>query len=143
MHHLAAVKSGAEANCPPVLTTVFFVVAGLLHLGCGVTNKALAPASQGQPAQPKLLTVSKEQIVHLTILPVRTATWSIIVHTTGTVDWDADHTTQAITQVNGPISRILVDYGSRAAAGAPLLYVSSPDMANAISTYRKARNREE
>jgi cobalt-zinc-cadmium efflux system membrane fusion protein len=64
------------------------------------------------------------------------------VRTTGTVDWDADHTTQAITQVNGPISRILVDTGSPVAAGDPLLYVSSPDVANAISAYRKARNRE-
>ena len=58
------------------------------------------------------------------------------------MDWDADHTTQAITQVNGPISRILVDTGSRVAADDPLLYVSSPDVANAIAAYRKARNRE-
>ncbi len=93
--------------------------------------------------QPKLLTVSKEQKAHLTILPVRTTTWTITVHTTGTVDWDADHTTQAITQVSGPISRIVVDNGTRVKAGDPLLYVSSPDMANAISTFRKARNKEE
>jgi membrane fusion protein, heavy metal efflux system len=75
-------------------------------------------------------------------VPVRTTTWSIAIHITGTVDWDADHTTQAITQVNGPISRILVDTGARVKAGDPLLYVSSPDVANAISTYKKARNRE-
>ena len=74
--------------------------------------------------------------------PVRRTTWAVSVHTTGTVDWDADHTTQAITQVNGPISRILVDPGSPVAADDPLLYVSSPDVANAISAYRKARNRE-
>jgi cobalt-zinc-cadmium efflux system membrane fusion protein len=59
------------------------------------------------------------------------------------VDFDADHTTQAITQVNGPISRILVDTGAQVKAGDPLLYVSSPDVANAISTYRKARNQEQ
>jgi cobalt-zinc-cadmium efflux system membrane fusion protein len=64
------------------------------------------------------------------------------VHTTGTVDWDADHTTQAITQVNGPISRIMVDNGTPVKKGDPLLYVSSPDVAAAVSTYRKARNRE-
>jgi cobalt-zinc-cadmium efflux system membrane fusion protein len=62
--------------------------------------------------------------------------------TTGTVDWDANHTTQAITQVNGPISRILVDTGAKVKQGDPLLYVSSPDVANATSAYRKARNRE-
>jgi membrane fusion protein, heavy metal efflux system len=143
MRDLTAVKNGAEANCSPVPATVFLVVVGLLQLGCGVSNKADRTASsQDQPVQPKLLTVSKEQIAHLTILAVRTATWSITLHTTGTVDWDADHTTQAITQVNGPISRILADYGSSVKAGAPLLYVSSPDMANATSTYRKAVNRE-
>jgi len=64
------------------------------------------------------------------------------VTTTGTVDWDADHTTQAITQVNGPISRILVDTGAKVKEGDPLLYVSSPDVTNAITNYRKARNRE-
>jgi membrane fusion protein, heavy metal efflux system len=57
------------------------------------------------------------------------------------VDWDADHTTQAITQVNGPISRILVDTGAKVHDGEPLLWVSSPDVVNALSTYRKARNR--
>ena len=65
------------------------------------------------------------------------------VHTTGTVDWDADHTTQAITQVNGPISRFLVDTGTPVTANQPLLYVSSPDVATAISTYKKARNRQD
>ena len=59
------------------------------------------------------------------------------------MDWDADHTTQAITQVNGPISRILVDTGDRVKVDQPLLYVSSPDVASAISTYKKARNRVE
>jgi membrane fusion protein, heavy metal efflux system len=58
------------------------------------------------------------------------------------VDWDQDHTTQAITQVNGPITRILVDVGTPVQKDQPLLYVSSPDVANAIAVYRKARNRE-
>ena len=66
-----------------------------------------------------------------------------MVRTTGTVDWDADHTTQAITQVNGPISKLLVDLGSRVIANQPLLYVSSPDVATAISTYKKARNHQD
>jgi cobalt-zinc-cadmium efflux system membrane fusion protein len=59
------------------------------------------------------------------------------------VDWDADHTTQAITQVNGPITKLLVDLGTRVTVNQPLLYVSSPDVANAISTYKKARNRQD
>ena len=39
--------------------------------------------------------------------PSARATWSRRrFSTTGTVDWDNDHTTQAITQVSGPITRI-------------------------------------
>ena len=55
------------------------------------------------------------------------------MRTTGTVDWDNDHTTQAITQVSGPITRIVADTGTRVKAGDPLLYVASTDVTNAIS----------
>src|SRR5471030_2153485 len=72
---------------------------------------------------------------------VRQATWSTEIRTTGTVDWDNDHTTQAITQVSGPIARIVADTGTRVQAGDPLLYVASGDMTVAVSTYRKAKNR--
>ncbi|MEI9971992.1 MAG: efflux RND transporter periplasmic adaptor subunit [Ignavibacteriota bacterium] len=92
--------------------------------------------------QPVLFTVPPDQMAHVKVVAVESRTWQVAVNTTGTVDWDADHTTQAITQVNGPISRILVDTGARVNAGDPLLYVSSPDVVNAMSTYRKARNRE-
>jgi cobalt-zinc-cadmium efflux system membrane fusion protein len=74
---------------------------------------------------------------------VQSTTWRTDVETTGTVDWDADHTTQAITQVSGPITRIAVDYGSHVRAGDPLLYVASPDITNAIATYKKARDQQE
>jgi len=113
-------------------------------VACGARPTATGTASNESPGpQPGMFIVAKEQLPHLRIVPVRTTTWSITIRTTGTVDWDADHTTQAITQVNGPISRILVDTGALVKANDPLLYVSSPDVANAISTYKKARNRED
>ena len=102
----------------------------------------VAGEEAAQAGQASLFTVSADQRAHLKVVPVTRTRWSTTIHTTGTVDWDADHTTQAITQVNGPISRILVDLGSKVKEGDPLLYVASPDVANAISTYRKARNRE-
>ena len=89
-----------------------------------------------------MFAVSQDQLARLKTTQVRAANWQVAIHTTGTVDWDADHTTQAITQVNGPITRILVDQGTPVKKDEPLLYVSSPDVANAIATYRKARNRE-
>jgi len=85
--------------------------------------------------------VPADQLPHLKIASVRGATWSSEVRTTGTVDWDNDHTTQAITQVSGPIARIIADTGTRVKAGDPLLYVASGDMSSAVSIYRKAKNR--
>ena len=57
--------------------------------------------------------MTAEQLAHLQIATVSQAQWTTSVSTTGTVDWDSDHTTQAITQVSGPITRLLVDEGAR------------------------------
>jgi cobalt-zinc-cadmium efflux system membrane fusion protein len=99
------------------------------------------PAGGGGSTPAGYFTVPADQLPHLKIGSVRQATWSAEVRTTGTVDWDNDHTTQAITQVSGPISRIVADTGTRVKAGDPLLYVASGDMTTAVSTYRKAKNR--
>jgi cobalt-zinc-cadmium efflux system membrane fusion protein len=109
---------------------------------CGGSPEAQVAAQAGAAA-PKAgyFVVPPEKLAHIQVVPVATTSWSTTVHTTGTVDWDNDHTTQAITQVSGPITRIAVDTGAEVKAGDPLLYVSSPDMTAAVSTYRKAKNR--
>jgi len=115
----------------------------ILQSACGNLKKVEGQSpARPETVQPALFTVPPDQMAHLKVVAVESRNWQIAVHTTGTVDWDADHTTQAITQVNGPITRILVDTGTKVNAGDPLLYVSSPDVVNAMSTYRKARNRE-
>jgi membrane fusion protein, heavy metal efflux system len=114
-----------------------------LQPGCRRAEPAESKSSDdGTSVQPGLFTVPPEQLARLKTTAVRSGNWPVSIHTTGTVDWDADHTTQAITQVNGPISRILADLGTPVKKGEPLLWVSSPDVANAIAAYRKARNRE-
>jgi cobalt-zinc-cadmium efflux system membrane fusion protein len=118
----------------------------LFQTACGSFGQSESKAQEpkeGPKAAAGLFEIPQDQLAHLRVEPAKRTTWPIAINTTGTVDWDADHTTQAITQVNGPISRILVDTGARVEANAPLLYVSSPDVANAITNYRKARNRED
>jgi cobalt-zinc-cadmium efflux system membrane fusion protein len=105
------------------------------------SNQPATPPAAAAPASAALFQVPQNQMEHLKIAEVHKAMWSPPVRTTGTVDWDADHTTQAITQVSGPIARLLVDTGSVVTSGQPLLYVSSPDVASAVATYKKARNR--
>jgi membrane fusion protein, heavy metal efflux system len=124
------------------------IALALTLAGCGggktkdAAGPAQTPAAQaGAAPAAGYFVVPAAQLSHLQLVPVAKATWMTVLHTTGTVDWDNDHTTQAITQVSGPISRILVDTGAHVKKGDPLLYVSSPDVSNAISAYRKAKNR--
>jgi len=126
------------AVCTP---TILLAALGLFQAGCGKPAPETASANEIS-TQPGLFTVPAEQLAHLKITPVARTSWGVAIHTTGTVDWDQDHTTQAITQVDGPITRILVDVGTPVKKDQPLLYVSSPDVATAVAAYRKARNRE-
>ena len=123
---------------------VLAVSVATLQSGCS-NRKTEMQAAEPEIASehPELFTVHSDQLARLQIAAVRRTTWGTVIRTTGTVDWDADHTTQAITQVNGPITRILVDTGTMVQKGEPLLYVSSPDVAAAIATYKKARNAQE
>ncbi|HEX4346955.1 MAG TPA: efflux RND transporter periplasmic adaptor subunit [Vicinamibacterales bacterium] len=121
------------------------MAASLSFSACGGS----APPPPPSPAQSSAaaaaadgpFTVPPDQLAHLKVAPVEAAVWTTTVRTTGTVDWDNDHTTQAITQVSGPIARLLVDTGTRVKAGDPLLSVASADLTTAISAYRKAKNR--
>lgn len=127
----------------PTLVPAFLgLLVGVSQPACHVLPKPESKSEAERAVQPGMFTLTADQLSHLKTAVVGKARWAVAVHTTGTVDWDADHTTQAITQVNGPISRILVDFGTPVKQGDPLLYVSSPDISAAVSAYRKARNRE-
>jgi len=130
-------------SCRSAAISAVALALGMTQYGCGGANtRRSKPAEDAKPTPAGLFEVPAGQLAHLQVVKVAARTWRTTIQTTGTVDWDADRTTQVITQVNGPISRILVDTGAKVKANEPLLYVSSPDVANAISTFRKARNRE-
>ena len=121
---------------------LLFTALAFTAAACGGASNEPAPAaSAAQSAATGYFTVPAEQMSHLQVVTVAATDWATTLHTTGTVDWDNDHTTQAIPQVNGPITRIVVDTGTRVKEGDPLLFVASADIANAVSTYRKAKNR--
>jgi len=127
------------------MTRAFLVIvlaAAVATSACGLGAEP-EPAAKDTSAAPTaaLFSVPADQLTHLSIVPVSRSTWAKTVAATGTVDWDSDHTTQAITQVSGPIARLMVDAGTHVKAGDPLLYVASADITNAIAAYRKAKNR--
>jgi cobalt-zinc-cadmium efflux system membrane fusion protein len=109
--------------------------------GAATETSGSSAAAGAATAANGSFTVPEAQRSHVEIASAHLADFPTTVRTTGTVDWDGDHTTQAITQVNGPITRIVVDLGAHVKTGDALLFVASPDIAGAVSTYRKAVNR--
>ena len=122
---------------------LILVTLGLTVAACSRTasTDSATPQTTAAAATNGYFTVPEAQRSHLEIVAAHTADFQTTIRATGTVDWDNDHTTQAISQVNGPITRLTADLGTHVKAGDPLLYVASSDIATAISTYRKAKNR--
>ena len=54
--------------------------------------------------------------------------------------YNSFHTTPVITQVSGPVSRIVVVPGQKVQQGEPMLYVASPDYSQLRTNYLKARD---
>jgi cobalt-zinc-cadmium efflux system membrane fusion protein len=121
-----------------ILVTLGLTVAACSHTA---STDSATPQTPAAAATNGYFTVPEAQRSHLEIVAAHTADFQTTIRATGTVDWDNDHTTQAISQVNGPITRLMADLGTHVKAGDPLLYVASSDIATAVSAYRKAKNR--
>jgi cobalt-zinc-cadmium efflux system membrane fusion protein len=59
---------------------------------------------------------------------------------TGAVAYNGFHTIPVITQVSGPVNRIVVVPGEHIHQGDPMLYVASPDYSQLRTNYLKARD---
>jgi cobalt-zinc-cadmium efflux system membrane fusion protein len=70
--------------------------------------------------------------------PVSTQSFRKTIETTGTVAFNQNRSTQVLSPISGPVSRILVGIGSRVTRGESLAVVASPDFAAAVSALRKA-----
>jgi cobalt-zinc-cadmium efflux system membrane fusion protein len=115
---------------------------GTLSLtGCdGAGSNASAGASAKNPNDPELLTIQQDQMAHLQVLTVQPTTLTRSLRLTGAVAYNSFRTTPVITQVSGPVSRIVVVPGQKVAKGAPMLYVASPDFSQLRTNYLKARD---
>lgn len=106
----------------------------------GETAEKMTSFSQrtSSSATPHLFTIPQEQMSHLQVVTLEPATMAHTLRLTGAVAYNAFKTTPVITQVGGPVSRILVIPGDQVALGQPMLDVSSPDYAQLLDGYLKA-----
>jgi cobalt-zinc-cadmium efflux system membrane fusion protein len=96
--------------------------------------------ANADPNQPQLFTVPKEQLSHIQVVTVQPTSWPRVLRLNGTVAYNSFLTTPVISQVSGPVSRILVSPGQQIKKGQPMLYVSSPDYSQLRANYLKARD---
>jgi len=95
-------------------------------------------AQSSKSSTPQLFTIPPDQMSHVQVVTIEPTTMKRTLRLTGTVAYNAFNTTPVISQVGGPVSRILVVPGDHVTAGQPMLEVSSPDYSQLLNAYLKA-----
>jgi cobalt-zinc-cadmium efflux system membrane fusion protein len=97
-------------------------------------------SKESKNTTPQLFTIPPEQMSHIQVVTIEPTKLTRTLRLTGNVSYNAFNTTPVITQVGGPISRILVVPGERVHKGRPLLEIASPDYSQLRAAYLKARD---
>jgi len=109
--------------------------------GCSRDEGANASKPEGSnPEKAVLFTVPADQMAHVQVFTVQPTSLTRTLRLTGAVAYNNFHTTPVITQVSGPVSRIVVVPGERVQRGQPMLYVASPDYSQLRTNYLKAKD---
>jgi cobalt-zinc-cadmium efflux system membrane fusion protein len=117
-----------------------FVIAGCGGAGENANKMTSFSTSESAASRAELFSLPADQMSHIQIYTVTQAPIERTLRLTGAVAYNGFATTPVITQVGGPVSRIVVTPGEHVTAGQPLLYVASPDYSMTRSAYIKARD---
>jgi len=116
---------------------------GLLA-GCSTDQRASDMTSfSANPSKsevPTLFKIPQDQMSHVQVVTVAASTLTRTLRLTGAVAYNSFNTTPVITQVGGPVTRILAVPGQRVKKNQPLLEVSSPDYSLLFASYLKAKD---
>ncbi len=98
------------------------------------------PADSAKAVNPTDFTITAEQRQRIHIVTVTPVAFRPVVEATGNVAFNGNKSTQVLSPVSGPTTRIVGDVGMNVTRGQPLAYVASPDFASSVADYRKAQN---
>ena len=119
-------------------------VAALALAACSAEKGASEMTSYSSKAPkdqtPGLFSIPADQMSHGQVVTVEPSNLPRVLRLTGAVSYNAFNTTPVITQVGGPVSRLLAVPGQRVKKGQSLLEVSSPDYSLLFASYVKARD---
>ncbi len=151
--------SGHSSLVPPHLSLVsrlsslrtecvLLICMMLLLLGFTACSRQAATAvtASGQTATaagsdtPTVFSVPAQQMAHVQVVQVETTNLPQVLRLPGSVEYNLFATTPVITQVGGPVTRVLVFPGEHVQMGQPMMEVTSPDYAQMRDNYIKARD---
>lgn len=113
----------------------------LLFVSCDSgPNVAANSSSANNPDNAALFTIPQDQMTHVQVLTVQPTTLTRSLRLTGAVAYNSFRTTPVITQVSGPVSRVVIVPGQKVTQGQPMLYVASPDYSQLRTNYLKAKD---
>jgi len=121
------------AGCAALLLIIAFAA-------CSGSKSDAVDNNGRDPNHPQLFAIPPDQMSHVQLLTVQPTTLTRTLRLTGSVAYNSFHTTPVITQVSGPVSRIVVVPGEHVHRGQPMLYVHSPDYSQLRTNYLKARD---
>ena len=105
-----------------------------------VSNPAGNYGSANSSSKPELFTIPQDQMSHIQVLAVQPTILARSLRLTGAVAYNSFRTTPVITQVSGPVSRVVVVPGQKVTQGDPMLYVASPDYSQLRTNFLKAKS---
>jgi membrane fusion protein, heavy metal efflux system len=127
----------------PVALLMLAFAAALAIAGCGgAENNAaekMTSYSSANAAKAELFSVPADQMSHVQVVDVQPTKLQRVLRLTGAVAFNSFKTTQIISPIGGPVSRILVAPGEQVKQGQTLLEVASPDFSLQRATYLKAQ----
>jgi membrane fusion protein, heavy metal efflux system len=123
-----------------LFVTLMALLAACKHKSVKADTASSVSSAAGEGDLAQLFTVPPEQMSHIQVVAVEPTRLPRVLRLTGSVTYNAFETTPVITQVGGPVSRILIAPGQVVRKGQPMLFVASPDYAQARTNYLKARD---
>lgn len=123
-----------------ILTTFLVGLAGCRGPADQASKMTSFSASASPESKAELFSLPADQMAHIQVLPVEQGPLPRTLRLSGAVEYNDFKTTPVITQVGGPVSRVLVVQGEHVHAGQPMLYVASPDYSLLRAAFIKARD---
>ncbi|MFZ0808071.1 MAG: efflux RND transporter periplasmic adaptor subunit [Candidatus Sulfotelmatobacter sp.] len=134
-----------KVRCRRLHLLATFIAISLVQVGCErsadqASKMTSFSAAESRESKAELFTLPADQMSHIQVVTVEQGPLPRILRLTGAVEYNDFKTTPVISQVGGPVSRVVVVQGEHVQAGQALLYVASPDYSLLRASYLKARS---